>query len=89
MSPVIKYLIVAVVAFAGGIAFSKLTAERRLAPPQVETSPFESDAVGFITWFHVNKVDGISPKVLEDNVRILETKALAAGRLPSKSTKGD
>jgi len=44
-------------------------------------STFENDALGFLNWFRLNGRDEISHEVLVQNLRILESKAIASDKL--------
>lgn len=50
-----------------------------LSSPKV--SNFENDALGFLNWFRLSGRDDITKNELVRNLRILESKAIASGKL--------
>jgi hypothetical protein len=50
-----------------------------LSSPKV--SNFENDALGFLNWFRLSGRDEITKNELVRNLRILESKAIASGKL--------
>lgn len=50
-----------------------------VSSPQV--SNFENDALGFLNWFRLSGRDEIAKNELVRNLRILESKAIASGKL--------
>ena len=51
------------------------------SPAPARTSKFENDALGFLNWFRIEGRAEISHEVLIRNLQILESKAIASGKL--------
>jgi hypothetical protein len=49
-------------------------------------STFESDALGFVNWYRIMGRESIPHEELTRNLQILETKAIASGKLISDHT---
>ena len=48
---------------------------------QASSSSFEADALGFVNWYRLMGREKISHEELTRNLQILESKAIASGRL--------
>ena len=51
------------------------------SPEPARTSEFENDALGFLNWFRIEGRAEISHDQLIRNLQILESKAIASGKL--------
>jgi hypothetical protein len=93
MNANLKCLAIALVGLASGFFVGRgaKSSKGPVAGPQsANVSIFESDALGFINWFRINGRDEISKDELVRNLRILESKAIASGKLIAfKSSQSD
>lgn len=57
------------------------TSHQEPAHPSAEAADFENDALGFLNWFRLSGRDEITKDELVRNLGILESKAIASGKL--------
>ena len=84
-------LAIAFTAFALGFVVARVTGSAQFRTGEgrpTQESPLENEALGFLMWFQQNGREAIPPATIVDQLRILESKAIASGRLPArKGTK--
>lgn len=79
-----KLAIVAVAALTIGLLVGRETnnSDSPTASHKIQTQlTFEKDALGFINWYRIQGRDEIPHEVLTQNLGILESKAIASGKL--------
>ncbi len=93
MNSNLKCLAIALVGLAAGFFVGRGAQSSKVSvagPQSANVSIFENDALGFINWFRINGRDEISKDELVRNLRILESKAIASGKLIAyKSSQSD
>ena len=80
-------LTIAITAFALGFVVARETgsAQPRTGESQpTQDTRFENEALGFLMWFQQNGREAIPPATIVEQVRILETKAIASGRIHAR-----
>lgn len=86
-----RYAVVSVLSIAAGFIACRTYQERDGTKyvPQPAVSPFEDNALGFVNWYRIMGRNAIPLEELTRNLQILESKALASGKLISTHKPGD
>jgi len=86
-----RYAVVSVPSIAAGFIACRTYHEYdgRKGVPQSAVSTFEADALGFVNWYRIMGRDAIPHEELTRNLQVLESKAVASGRLIVTHKPGD
>lgn len=88
MTHLLRYTFVSIISLTIGFFACRMLENRDASEhaPNASPSHFESEALGFVNWYRIEGREAIPHEVLITNLQILESKAIASGKLISTRT---